>query len=158
MDRKALKEAMKTSISEVLETMFFLPLEVSETETDAPLFRIPPEKLTSARLEFQGVFQGEAFFLIPHTLATSLTADFMGRESSEIDPDDVQGTLKELLNMICGKALSLLDPKQIFKLGIPEIINSGMALEGFCSKEESDITLVFNAIENQLAVRIVIHR
>ncbi|MBW2095886.1 MAG: chemotaxis protein CheX [Deltaproteobacteria bacterium] len=158
MDREALKEAMKTSISEVLETMFFLPLEVSETETDGPLFRIPPEKLTSARLQFQGRFQGEAMFLVPYTLATSLTADFMGQEPGKIGPDDVQGTLKELLNMICGKALSLFDPKESFNLGIPEMIDSGKALGGFCSKEENDITLVFNAIENQLAVRMAFHR
>lgn len=156
MDREAMKEAMKTSISEVLETMFFLPLEVSEAEPDSPLFQMSPEKLKSVSLKFQGRFAGETVFLIPTDLADSLTADFMGREPDQIEDEDVDGTIKELLNMICGKALSLFEAKTTFKLGIPEMINSGEALKGFFSHTERNIALLCNAIDNQLGVRIVV--
>jgi CheY-specific phosphatase CheX len=156
MDREAMKEAMKTSISEVLETMFFLPLEVFEAEPDSPLFQMSPEKLKSVSLKFQGRFAGEAVFVIPTDLAGSLTADFMGQDPDQIEDEDVDGTIKELLNMICGKALSLFEAKTIFKLGIPEMMNSGEALEGFFSHTERNIALLCDAIADQLGVRIVV--
>jgi CheY-specific phosphatase CheX len=156
MDREAMKEAMKTSISEVLETMFFLPLEVSEAEADSPLFQISPEKLKCTSLKFQGPYTGEAIFLIPNALAGSLTADFMGRDSNQVDGEDVDGTIKELLNMICGKTLSLFQAKSTFKLGIPEMVNPGEALDDFFSHKEQNIALLCDAIDDQLGVRIVI--
>ncbi len=156
MDREALKEAMKASISEVLETMFFLPLEVSEAETESPLFQVSPEKLKCASLKFQGPYTGEAIFLIPKALAGSLTADFMGRESDQIDGEDIDGTIKELLNMICGKTLSLFEAKTTFKLGIPETVNPSEVLDSFFSHKERNIALLCDAIDDQLGVRIVL--
>ena len=155
MNRKAMKEAMKASISEVLETMFFLPLEFSETEADCALLQIAPVKLKCAGLRFQGPFGGEATFLIPNASARSLTADFMGRDLDEIGGEDVDATIKELLNMICGKALSLFEAKAVFKLGIPEMVNPGKVLDGFLSREERNIALLFDAMDDQLGVRIV---
>ena len=156
MDREAMKEAMKTSISEVLETMFFLPLEVSEAKADSPLFQISPEKLKCAGLKFQGPYTGEAIFLVPTALAGSLTADFMGWDSDQVDDEDVDGTIKEILNMICGKTLSLFEAKTTFKLGIPEMVNPGETLDDFFSHKERNIALLCDAIEDQLGVRIVI--
>jgi hypothetical protein len=95
--------------------------------------------------------------LIPHSLAGSLTADFLGQELDEIGMAEVEETTKELLNMICGKALSLFDPKAVFKLGIPEMVHSGEISDTVFSGNGEDITLLYNASENQLAVKIVIH-
>jgi chemotaxis protein CheY-P-specific phosphatase CheC len=157
MDREALKEAMKTSISEVLETMFFLPLEMAETRTEDPWSHIPREKLNYTRLKFQGPFSGEAFFLIPFSLGTSLTGDFLGQEANDIGTNEVEETTRELLNMICGKALSLLDPKAVFKLGIPETIRHEELINSIFSDNERDITLLCSTSHDQLAVKIAIH-
>lgn len=156
MDSRALKNAMKVSISEVLETMFFMPLEEAEIKMDSALLQTPLNKLACARLIFQGPFSGEVIFLLPHTLAYSLTADFMGQDPNETGPEDMEGTLKELLNMICGKMLSLYDSKAVFKLGIPEKINLAEPLHNFLNTENDAINLIFDTMEEQLALHLAL--
>lgn len=154
MDLEALKEATKTSISEVLETMFFLPLEVSESEDGGDLAQLPKDQLTGACLKFDGPIAGEVTFLIPVNLARSLTADFLGQEEGEVGKDEMVGTVKEVVNMITGKALSLYDESAVFKLGIPFGEVSAESASGFFSKDDKAFTLLFNAIAHQLALRI----
>jgi CheY-specific phosphatase CheX len=156
MGWEALKEATKISISEVLETMFFLPLEASESEGGEDLSQIPKDQLTGASLKFSGPITGKVVFLLPITLARSLTSDFLGEEDAEVGPDEMEGTIKEIVNMITGKALSLTDGKAVFKLGIPEGADITEDLNSFFSEDDNAFTLLFNAIEHQLALRICI--
>jgi len=156
MGWEALKETTKISISEVLETMFFLPLEASESEGGGDLSQIPKDQLTGASLDFSGPIAGKVVFLIPIKLARSLTSDFLGQENADVASDEMEGTIKEVVNMIMGKALSLIDEKAIFKLGIPEISDISEEMDRFFSKEDNAFTLLFNAIEHQLAFRVII--
>ncbi len=156
MGWEALKEATKTSISEVLETMFFLPLEVSESEGGGDLSEISKDQLMGAGLKFTGPMAGEVVFLIPIKLARSLTADFLGQENADVGTGDIEETVKELVNMITGKALSLFDDEAIFKLGIPEAAEPAEPMDSFFSEDDNAFTLLFNAIEHQLALRITI--
>jgi CheY-specific phosphatase CheX len=156
MDWKVLKEATKASISEVLETMFFLPLEVSESERGRDLSQTPRDQLIGASLRFGGPIAGKVFFLIPIALARSLTADFLGQETADVGPDEMEGTVKEAVNMITGKTLSVFDEKSVFKLGIPDLMNPAELTNDFFSDNDDAFTLLFDAIEHQLALRIAI--
>ncbi len=156
MDWEALKEATKISISEILETMFFLPLEASESKAGGDLSQMPKDQLMGASLDFTGPMAGKVVFLIPIKLARSLTSDFLGQENVDVDSDEMEGTIKEVVNMITGKTLSLIDEKGIFKLGIPEAADIEGQMDRFFSKEDNAFTLLFNAIEHHLAFRVII--
>jgi len=156
MGWEALKEATKTSISDVLETMFFLPLELSESKGGGGLSQTPKDQLMGVGLKFSGPMSGEVVILLPIKLARSLTADFLGQENAGVGTSEMEGTVKELVNMITGKALSLFDEGAIFKLGIPEAAEPAAPIDGFFSEDDNAFTLLFNAIEHQLALRITI--
>ncbi len=123
MDREMMKKTMRTSISEVLEKMFFLPLDFSDAGTPAELWEDPSSAdLIGARLSFDGPFTGAFLFLIPRRLGLDLTADFMGVEPDAVPPEHVEQTVHEILNMIAGSTFSALDDQAVFELGIPESI------------------------------------
>ncbi len=129
MDRDLLMKTMKASISEVLEKMFFLPLDVSDAGSWFQLWKDPAaEEPIAVRLAFSGLFSGHFLFLIPRTLGTALTADFMGVEKETVAPEQVEETAKEILNMVAGNTFGTLDQEAIFQLGIPEIVSNQSVL------------------------------
>ena len=129
MDRDLLKKTMRTSISEVLEKMFFLPLDFSEAETPGELWEDPgAAELMAVRLSFGGPFSGTLIFLIPRKLGVDMTADFMGIDRDAVPAEHVDQTAKEILNMIAGSTFGLLDDQAVFELGIPETTSAETAL------------------------------
>ena len=119
MDRNSLTAAMKTSIFNVLEKMFFLPLELNESRTSNYLAEI--NKVLCGKLMFKGCFSGQFLFYISECLANTITADFMGMDKKDISTSNVIETLKEIINMIAGNTFALYDDKAVFNLGIPAI-------------------------------------
>ncbi len=129
MDRDLLMKAMKASISEVLEKMFFLPLDVSDAGTWSDFWGDPAAaKPIAVRLAFNGPFSGHFIFFIPRSLGGELTADFMGIEQEAVPPEHVDQTAKEILNMIAGTTFGALDEQAVFQLGIPETISAESVL------------------------------
>ena len=80
MKKEALTAAMKNSISDVLETMFFLPLDFSDAADIDKQWGASQENILAAQLNFGGPFGGCAVFGIPQRLALSMTADFLGSD------------------------------------------------------------------------------
>lgn len=120
MDRNSLMTAMKNSISNVLEKMFYLPLELHEhqgTENTAEMY-----DMLCSRLEFSGHLSGYFLFYVPESFASIITADFLGKDKKDISTDDVRETLREVINMIAGNTFALYDDKAVFNLGIPRLI------------------------------------
>jgi len=75
---KSLMTAMTTSISEVMETMFFLPVEFGE-ETKAISERMKEYKPGMAcQLKFFGDASGNITLLIPESLLGEMAQNFMG--------------------------------------------------------------------------------
>jgi CheY-specific phosphatase CheX len=143
MEKVALMTAVKTSISDVLETMFFLPIEFSEVEaTDDPVDSLEKKSLLAARISFRGPLAGNFTFFIPLKLARSLTGSFLGEEEGLISELEITGTVQEILNMITGKAFSLLDDRSIFDLAIPMMIDAEEAL----SERPEESTLLFSLL------------
>ncbi len=48
----------------------------------------------------------------------------MGQNIDSLTDEDLDGTLKEALNMIAGSALTKVDEKSYMGLGIPEMIDA----------------------------------
>jgi len=141
MDKSALKEAMKASISEVLERMFFMPMEFAAPEKSGADPLSDPETII-AKLEFSGSAYGTFFLLIPASLAQSVTADFLGVTSKGEARKLVSGTVLEMVNMLAGSTLSTYDHQALFDLQIPELITA---------KEMHALT---EAIAEQVVIRI----
>ena len=123
MKKEMLTSAMKASISDVLETMFFLPLELSDDVPFEKWWSSCRKDLLVAKLCFNGPVSGTFFFFIPKDLGLSLAANFMGEEEGAVSQEQVEDTVKELLNMISGNSFGIWDDQQVFDLGIPEIVN-----------------------------------
>lgn len=155
MDRIAMKEAMITSISEVLETMFFLPLDILEPESEEDFFPGESQNLMGCTLGFGGPFDGGLAFLIPLPLARTLTADFVGEDREAISERTVEETIKELLNMITGKTLSLFDSQALFRLELPEIMEADKMQRALTTEEDDDvIILVLNTMNERIIIKM----
>jgi CheY-specific phosphatase CheX len=114
---------MMTSISEVMETMFFLPVEFGE-ESKAINDRMKEYKPDMAcQLKFSGDVSGKITLLIPESLLGEMAENFMGTPKEELTSEHISGTLTEILNMVCGNALGKVESKVPFELAIPEMID-----------------------------------
>ena len=120
--KKTLMKVMMTSISEVMETMFFLPVEIS-TEVTIGKSGIKSNKSIACQLAFNGDTSGKLIIVAPIDLAAEMAENFMGEDKDQLTDDHLSGTLTEMLNMVCGNALSKTKPKVPYELGIPELIS-----------------------------------
>jgi CheY-specific phosphatase CheX len=152
MEREALAKAMKRSISEVLEKMFFLPVDFSDATRKEGLWKPESGHILVTRLNFKGPFSGCLYFFIPEALTRSLAASFLGEDEGSVNNAHVTETVKEIANMIAGNAFSLFDDQKIFDLGIPEMVEMGAVQESHSGPE--GIFIAINTIDNCLAVQL----
>jgi CheY-specific phosphatase CheX len=119
-----LMTAMQTSISEVMETMFFLPVEFGkEIKTiNEQMKHYGPNM--ACYLNFSGDISGSITLLIPKNLIDEMAENFMGTPKEKLTHNHISGTLTETLNMICGNALKKVEAKTPFELGIPKKIEA----------------------------------
>ena len=154
MKNKDMKTAMKNSISEVLETMFFLSLDFFHNDADIrELWTMEKDQIVAAKLNFSGPLSGYAIFCIPKKSALSITADFMGKDEKEISDDQINGTAKEIINMIIGNTFSMYDPDVVFDLGVPELVAFNDFLKEL-SDSEKRFSIVIETLENYLAFQM----
>jgi CheY-specific phosphatase CheX len=118
MDKSAMTDAMRASISEVLEQMFFMPIEFAARPDPEP-----GEASIIARLGFNGTVAGIFILQVPAALAQTVSADFLGVARSDLSEADVTGTVLEMVNMLAGGALSTYDAHALFDLQIPQLIS-----------------------------------
>ena len=99
MNLSAMKTAMSTSISEVMEQMVFTPIdhigdtakrETSDDERAAYVMS----------LDFHGTFSGTFRLWVADSLAESIAADFLGENPGALSIASVEGSLKEMINML----------------------------------------------------------
>ncbi|RLB22785.1 MAG: hypothetical protein DRG76_05815 [Deltaproteobacteria bacterium] len=155
METKALKKAMMTSISEILETMFFMPLEFSENEDLTTIGDSSEEPLLAVALKFEGPISGQFMAVIPNSLAKTLSANLLGLESDQVERAHVEATLREMINMTAGKTFSLYDSQSVFKLDIPEMIDAQMVLGDASSQPTAEIVVVVDTEEASLGFKLI---
>ncbi|MBW1857059.1 MAG: chemotaxis protein CheX, partial [Deltaproteobacteria bacterium] len=111
--------------------------------------------LVGATLSFNGPSAGSFYLLLPATMVTGITANFLGIEEKEINEEQKKDAIKESLNMIGGNMLSLFDKEGAFKLGIPELIEENDLAEDKLGGLKGDAILI-ETEGNRLAAGIVI--
>ncbi len=131
MMMKDLKAAMAASISEVLETMFYMPLEFEGTGDPVKRGFFDMADIRSCRLTFKGALNGTMVIIIPESLLVPMAVDFMAEEKENIARIHTDGILKEILNMVLGHMLSSLDARSDFHLGIPELLEDDSLIRAF---------------------------
>jgi len=156
MEKEALITAMKDSISEVMEKMFFLPLDFSEVNNVEELWDPEKDEIVISKLNFNGPFSGFFFIFIPRELALSLAAGFMGINDDEISKDHITEAAKEILNMIAGSTFSIFDQQAVFDLDIPELIGFDK-IKAVISDSDEEIFIAINTLDNCLAFKMVLH-
>lgn len=126
---KNLKQKMKASIFEVLETMFYMALEFEESG-DIEKSDIEIKKnLSICRLDFSGKLSGHFIIFVPGDLLTAMTSDFMGENPAKITEEYREGTIKEVINMVGGNFFASLDNESEFRLGIPIMVEGDEIIE-----------------------------
>jgi CheY-specific phosphatase CheX len=134
MMMKDMKKAMAASISEVLETMFYMPLELEDTGDPDKRGLFDISDLRVCRLSFKGRMTGHMVMMIPENLLAAMAVDFMGEDMENITRVHTDGIIKEVVNMVLGHMLSNLDEKSDFHLGIPELLEGRETVEAFRKK------------------------
>ncbi|OQY11368.1 MAG: hypothetical protein B6I31_05065 [Desulfobacteraceae bacterium 4572_19] len=150
-----MKKAMITSISEVLETMFFMATEVIEDITISESGLVDIKKLLGVKLEFSGKISGDFILLIPSDLAEQLASSLIGANISSLTSEHVQGSIKELMNMIAGNTFSYLDSDAQFKLGIPEIVKASKIMKAIKANNTNEL-IIMETLDGNLACGVII--
>ena len=109
----ALNDALRETITEVLEKMFFLPASELSEPAQGPEF--------IARVPFTGPPSGSLKLHATVPAARYAAADFLGEEESALSDQQIGEVIGELGNMICGSLLSRLESTSLFHLGAPSI-------------------------------------
>ncbi len=156
MKKESLKTAMKNSISNVLETMFFLPLVFSDDVHKKDCWSGETDQIMAARLDFDGPFSGYGVFYIPKKFAVSMTANFMGRDAEGLSAAQITGTVLEITNMITGNTFGFYDEEAVFSLDFPKLLRSD-AFKEFFANSENEIFIVIDSLENRLAFQMVVN-
>jgi len=153
---ETLREAMKDSISEILETMFFMPIEFPEADELTQIKGPAQAPFLSAKLAYQGPLSGTFFVLAPKPLVEELAANLLGLEKEEVGSEDVEATLKELLNMVAGKTFGLYDSQLVFHLGVPELIEPEPMMRWIGENMNEALTINARTVNNTLYFRITV--
>lgn len=123
------------SISEVMETMFYIPVEPQETQTTFEESGMTESgNMKAATITFRGIFSGTIDLIVPETLLIIMTENFMGEKKEHLTQEHLDGTLKEGLNMLAGNTFSKIDKKSSFCLGVPKINTSAINDKAYLNK------------------------
>jgi CheY-specific phosphatase CheX len=151
-----LKNAIVTSISDVLETMFYMVTELDENVSQES-FKIKNEDaLVGCYLNFKGVFTGTFYVFIPEKELQSMAVDFMGMRPENLTASHASGTLKEVVNMIAGNSFGRYDDMLEFQLGIPEMIDKEDLQNQLGQTGREDYFIKLNTAESYMVVKVII--
>ncbi len=115
MTEQSLAEALESSMADVLEKMFFIR-SLGEPEGTAA------EPDVVARVRFEGDPPGSFTLRVTRSSASSIAADFLGADDSEVSEPEVADVICELANMICGSVLSRVESNSTFRLASPRLV------------------------------------
>ena len=157
MMQTAMMKAMRVSISNVLESMFFVMVQIAEEKCPLQEWFPRGRSLLGATLKFEGPAAGAFYFWVPVDMADDITSNFLGLNQKNILEEQRKDTVKEALNMIGGGMLSILDQDGSFKLGIPEMLTPGRLTGDRLENFQGNVVLVETG-DNRLAAGMVLDR
>jgi hypothetical protein len=151
MTRGYLKEA----ISNVMETMFFLPVQFLDGPQTLDQWFSGEGRVLEAFIEFKGSRSGSVSLFVPGPGLEEMSANILGLDANESSEEQVRDTLKEAINMMAGQMLSLLDGEGGFALGIPRFAGEWTNRDTAGETVSSEF-LLFDAGRNHLAASFVV--
>lgn len=157
MAQTAMMKAMRASISNVLESMFFLMVQISEENSPFVEWFPGERQLMGATLKFDGPSAGAFYFWVPVDMADDMACNFLGLNQENLLEEQRRDTVKEALNMIGGGVLSIFDQEGRFKLGIPEMLNRS-PLTGDTIEDFRGEVILIETGDNRLAAGVMLGR
>ena len=156
MDKEKLMMNLKVAISNVMETMFFEPVQIIEKNTTLQEWFSDGESLIGATLGFSGALKGLFYLLVPLTATDEIVGNFLGLCREEIDYNQREDSVKEALNMIGGSSFSLFDKNGEFKLAIPKLMSKEKCTYDQLGHIKGD-TVFIESMDNRLAAVVEIY-
>ncbi len=122
-ERNLSRQAMEQAVISVVAAMTGMSAEVIEAR-DIPPFEIP---LINARIAYSGPYSGDLGLMIEQPLAELIGMHMLGFGPGEhLIQDMIDDAVKELLNVVCGRFLTLMfGSKPVFSLNIPQAFPLG---------------------------------
>ena len=155
MGKETVMKNLRVAISNVMETMFFEPLQIIEKDMTLQEWFSDNSSIIGATLGFSGPLTGSFYLLIPVTAADEIVSNFLGIDMGEIDDEQRMDTVKEALNMIGGGSFSLFDKDGEFKLSIPELMSKEKCAYDQLGHIKGD-TIFLESTDNRLAAGVEI--
>jgi len=143
LDRAVLMEAVNAAVNQAMEAMFF---DAAEPVCDCECS--DGREMITVCLWFHDAMDGEFMLATPVPTAVALAASFMGCEPHEVDRSQAEQIVCELANIICGSALSSLEPAAELRLSSPLITPRA------CTEEEGAIYQHYRLLDGCLAVSL----
>lgn len=150
-------KAMHQAISDVMNKMFFMPMQINEKGLALREWFSDKHTLFGATINFTGPLSGYSYLLIPAEVAREITANFLGVSEKAINGKQEKDTVKEALNMIAGRMFSQFDAKGAFQIGIPELINESGFVAGQLDSFNKGAILI-ETEHSRMAAGIVINQ
>lgn len=122
VDDGVLREAFSAAVEESMDAMFFDAAEpVAECDCE------PASESITAAVLFHDSIDGEFLLSAPLQTAVALAASFMAIDAEAVERSQAEQTVCELANIICGAALSRLEPSAVLRLSPPRVIEGPCA-------------------------------
>ena len=153
---QVLKKAIMDSISNVLETMFFMVIEFEESDTMNAFTADRKGKVMGCILRFRGPFSGHFILLVKEGLLMEMAIDFMGEEQENLTDRHINGTITEALNMIAGNAFGNYDDSIEFTIGIPNLMTDDDISTCLEAASDHDIWVKVQTPACDMAVKVVV--
>jgi len=118
-----LREAVSAAVEQAMDAMFFDAAEPACECTGAGA-----ADCVTAAVRFHDFIEGEFLLTMPRQTAVALAASFMALDPEAVDAAHSEQTVCELANIICGAALSRLDPSAELRLSPPEVVAGSCGL------------------------------
>jgi CheY-specific phosphatase CheX len=117
MSETPFQRALRDSVREVLEKMFFVePVEAPPGEPGSP------DGEMAVQLAFEGLPSGALTLRVTSAAARQIAADFLGQDENGLASAKVEEVVRELANMICGSVLSRVESGATFRLAPPRLL------------------------------------
>lgn len=120
MNELVIGHALRDSVREVLEKMFFV--QALEGSSAAELSASVPGAEIAVRLAFEGRPPGSLTLRVNTVAAREIAAGFLGQDEESVSDRQMADVVCELANMICGSLLSRVEGATAFQLEAPRIV------------------------------------
>lgn len=127
--------ALRESISEVFSTMFFMVPEEDDSLA-ASLAGSQARGWLEGWLEVNhDQEQVKVWVWAPPDLVKELAANILSLEPDGITTDDMSDAFKEMLNMVVGRLLTVVDTKSEWRMGLPQARHIDAGTVGDATKQ-----------------------